>query len=248
MSYNPLSLQGKNILVTGASSGIGRAIAIECAKLGATLVCTGRNEERLKVTMSTLEGAGHLSVVTDISVDEGIDTLLAQLPKLDGVAMVAGIAKNVPAPFVARNELQRVLDINLIAPMLLQGSLLKRKKINNNASLVFMSSIAGIGPYPGQAIYAASKAALMGYMRVLTLELGAKGIRANCILPGMVETPLIRGGSYDEEMLSSDMQNYPLRRYGQPEEVAHLTAFLLSDAAAWITGSCYVIDGGLTRH
>lgn len=248
MSYNPMSLEGKTILVTGASSGIGRAIAIECSKLGATLIITGRNEERLEETASAMAGENHTAITADISTEEGIGAIIAGTPKLDGVAMVAGIGKSTPASFVKTVDLQRVFATNVFAPMALQAALLKKKKINNNASIIFMASIAGIAGQQGQAIYAASKGALLSYMKVLALELGSKGIRANCILPGMVETPLIHRGTYDDEMLQADMKKYPLSRYGQPEEIAHLAAFLLSDAAAWITGANYVIDGGFTRH
>lgn len=248
MSYNPMSLEGKTILVTGASSGIGRAIAVECAKLGATLVCTGRNEERLQETMAMLEGAGHTAVTADISTDEGLDLLAGGLPKLDGAAMVAGINKSLPTAFLKRDEISRILDTNLLAPMLLQAALLKQHKLRKGASVVYMASASAVAGQTGQAMYAASKGALVSYMKVVAHELGPKLIRANCILPGMVETPLIHRGTLDEEMHAKDMQNYPLRRYGQPEEVAHLAAFLLSDAAAWITGSCYAIDGGLTRR
>lgn len=247
MSYNPMSLEGKTILVTGASSGIGRAIAIECSKLGATVVATGRNEERLGETLSLMTGGAHTAVVADIATEDGITALAAQLPCLDGVVHVAGTDKLTPAAFVKRSNAEPILGINLLAPMTLQATLLKKKRINNNASLLFISSIAAIAGQAGQASYAAAKAGLVGYMKVLALELGARGIRANCILPGMVETPLIHR-MHDEEIMRADMQKYPLRRYGRPEEVAHLAAFLLSDAAAWITGCNYVIDGGFTRR
>lgn len=248
MNYNPMSLEGKTILVTGASSGIGRAVAIECSKLGATVIATGRNEERLAETLAQMEGGPHTSIAADIATDEGISELVASLPKLNGVAHVAGIGKSAPAAFVKSVEVQRVLGTNLVSPMYLQALLLKKKKISDGASLVFMASVAGIAGQAAQSIYAASKGGLMAYMRVLALELGPRGIRANCILPGMVETPLIHRGIYDDEMMKADMAKYPLRRYGQPEEVAHLAAFLLSDAAAWISGSNYVIDGGFTRR
>lgn len=247
-AYNPMSLKGKTILVTGASSGIGRAIAIECSMLGATVIATGRNEDRLQETLQLMqEGERHTQISVDITTEEGIVSLVSQLPVLDGVVHVAGMDKLTPTSFVKRSNYAPIMELNLYAPMALQALLLKKKRINNHASLLFISSIAGIAGQTGQATYAASKGGLIAYMKVLALELGARGIRANCILPGMIETPLIHR-VHDEEGMKSDRAKYPLQRYGQPEEVAHLAAFLLSDAATWISGANYVIDGGLTRR
>lgn len=254
MSYNPMSLEGKTILVTGASSGIGRAIAVECSKLGATLVCTGRNGERLQETMAMLEGAGHTAVTADISTDEGIALLVEQLPKLDGVSHNAGITLQMLCQFADREKLEQIINTNLHSIILLQGALLKKRKINKNASLVFMASVAGVSGSVGNAAYAASKAGLIAYMRVLSLEVAGKGIRCNCILPGMVNTPILQSWSGEDDAKAQESveaeakKRYPLGRCGQPEEVAHLAAFLLSGAASWITGANYVIDGGATRR
>lgn len=247
MSYNPMSLAGKTLLITGASSGIGKATAIECSKLGAVVIATGRDEQRLAETIGQMEGEGHTMVSADITTDAGIAELVAQLPHLDGVAHVAGMDKLTPAAFVKRSNIEPIMELNLYAPMVLQALLLKKKRIKNSASLLFISSIAGIAGQTGQSAYAASKGGLVAYMKVLAQELGPRGIRANCILPGMVETPLIHQ-VHDEANMEADMAKYPLHRYGQPEEIAHLAAFLLSDAAAWITGGNYVIDGGFTRR
>ena len=233
-TYNPFSLVGKTILITGASSGIGRATAVECSKLGATCVITGRNEERLNETLSQLAGEGHISIVADISTQEGIDMLVEQSPAIDGLVNNAGIGKNKPIKFYKQEDLESVFQTNTFAP------------INIGGSVVFTSSIAAFNSELGNGIYGASKAAIMSYMHYCASELAAKKIRANSIHPGMVDTPLIHGGSLSEADLQKDMERYPLGRYGKPEEIAHAIIYLLSDASSWITGTSLVIDGGVT--
>lgn len=245
-TYNPFSLVGKTILITGASSGIGRATAIECSKLGATCIITGRNEERLNETLSQLAGEGHISIVADISTQEGIDMLVEQSPAIDGLVNNAGIGKNKPIKFYKQEDLESVFQTNTFAPMLVVKGILKKKKINIGGSVVFTSSIAAFNSELGNGIYGASKAAIMSYMHYCASELAAKKIRANSIHPGMVDTPLIHGGSLSEADLQKDMERYPLGRYGKPEEIAHAIIYLLSDASSWITGTSLVIDGGVT--
>ena len=245
-TYNPYSLVGKTILITGASSGIGRATAIECSKLGATCVLTGRNKERLQETMSQLVGDGHQYIIADLSTQEGIDILAEQAPILDGVVNNAGTGRKKPMAFIKGEDLNYVFQTNTFAPILIIKALLKKKKIARGASLVFTSSIAAFSSDLGNSIYGASKSALMAYMHYCARELAEKQIRANTVHPGMVETKLIHGGAVSEEELQADMQRYPLKRYGQPEEVAHMMIYLLSDASAWVTGQSFVIDGGIT--
>jgi len=243
--YNPFTLQGKTILVTGASSGIGKCTAIECSKLGAKLILTGRNEERLKETLSLLTGDGHGIIVADFNNDGDIEMLATQCPQIDGLVSNAGISSTKPVAFYTNKELAKVFGTNTFAPMLLNRWLLKKKKINNNASVVFTSSIAASIANLGNGIYGSAKAALTAYMRYFALELAPKGIRANCVLPGMVETNLIHGGSITEEDLQNDMKKYPLGRYGKPEEIAWAIIYLLSDASSWTTGTSVVVDGGM---
>lgn len=240
-----MSLEGKTILVTGSSSGIGRAIAIECSKLGATVILTARNEERLKETLSLMEGSGHSYYVGDMNKEEETADLAAELPKLDGVSHNAGIALTMLNSFMKNETVRNLIQTNLLSPMVFQGQLLKQRKIKKNASLVFTASTASIRSGLGNGFYAASKAGLVSYVKGLARELGSKGIRANCISPGMVNTPLIQGlSSFNQEMFDKDTKKYALQRYGEPEEIAHLAAFLLSDASAWISGANYLIDGG----
>lgn len=244
MSYNPFSLEGKTVLVTGASSGIGQATAIECAKMGAKVVITGRNIERLQETFDQLEGEGHLQIVADLNSEDEISKLVEQCPVLNGLVNNAGRGKSKPVNFIGLQDLQDVYQTNLFGVALLTKMLLKKKKIAKEGSVVFTSSISAYMTAAGLSIYASSKAAVAAYMRTCAIELGPKGIRANAILPGMVETKLINSGTYTDEDKQNDLALYPLGRYGRPEDIARAMVFLLSDASAWITGAELVVDGG----
>ncbi len=244
MSYNPFSLSGKTILVTGASSGIGQATAIECSRMGAKVIISGRNQERLQDTFNLLEGDGHLQIIADLDEEEDILRLVDACPTIDGLVNNAGRGKSKPVQFIKKEDLQQVFDTNLFGIALLTKSLLKKKKIAFGGSLVFTSSISAYVSAPGLAIYASSKAAVTAYMRTCALELGVKGIRSNAVLPGMVETKLINSGTYTNEDKQNDLMFYPLGRYGTPKDVAYAIVFLLSDASQWMTGSELIIDGG----
>ncbi len=243
-TYNPFSLVGKTILITGASSGIGRATAIECSKLGATCVITGRNEERLNETLSQMVGDGHQMIVADISLEENITDLVEQCPALDGVVNNAGCGKSKPVSFISSKDLSEVFATNLFGISILTKLLLKKKKIVKGGSIVFTSSISAYMTAPGLSIYASTKAALLAYMRTCAIELGCKNIRANAVLPGMVETKLINSGTYTDEDKQKDLVLYPLGRYGSPNDVAWSIVYLLSDATSWMTGAELIIDGG----
>ena len=248
MSYNPFNLDGKTILITGASSGIGRETAIECSKLGANVVLTGRNEERLIETLEMLEGEGHVYFAADISSEDDIKKLAVDCPPLDGVVNNAGTGKTKPIAFYSEEDLMSIYSTNTFGPMLLTRWLLKKKKIKSNASIVFTSSVASVCSQLGNGMYGSSKAALAAYMRYCARELAPKGICCNAIHPGMVETKFIHGGASSEEDLAKDLLNYPLGRYGRPKDIALATIFLLSDASSWITGTSTIIDGGFTLN
>jgi len=244
---NPFSLAGKTILVTGASSGIGRAVAISCSQLGASLVITGRNEIRLTETFSMLEGTNHQLICADLTKPDDMDKLVEQLPKLDGMVNNAGIAKPLVLQLTETEDVNEIMQINALVPIHLTRLVLQHKKLNKGASLVYISSINGNNcAYIGSTIYAASKSALTGFMKSVALELAPRGIRANCINPGMIETDLLKDGSVGQEEMESDRLKYPLKRYGKPEEVAYAAVYLMSDATQWITGSSLLIDGGYT--
>lgn len=244
--YNPFSLLGKTILVTGASSGIGRATAIECSRMGARCVITGRNMQRLQQTCNDLEGNGHILIIADLSKQDDIDTLADSIPNIDGLVNNAGIGLNKPISYIKQEDLENVFQVNTFAPILLTKALLRKKKINKNGSIVFTSSISAFESNFGRAVYGASKSAIMAYMHYCARELAGKPIRANAVHPAMTETPLIYSGTLTEEDRQRDMMQYPLKRYAKPEEIAYAIIYLLSDASSWTTGTSLIIDGGLS--
>lgn len=248
MSYNPYSLEGKTILVTGASSGIGKATAIECSKMGATVIITARNKDRLDETFLELEGGQpHQQFIADLSDEKEIDNLVLSLPVLDGCVNNAGINKLMLVQFIKEEELKRILQINTVAPIILTQKLVKSKKLKKLSSVVFTSSVAGnFTASFGNSIYSTSKAAINGFVRNAALELAAKKIRCNTVNPGMINTKLIKGLTLSDEQLKDDMERYPLKRYGEAHEVAHAIIYLLSDASTWVTGISLVVDGGIT--
>lgn len=246
-SYNPFSLEGKTILVTGASSGIGKTTAIECSKMGARIIACGRNEERLRESVSMFEGEGHKYVVGDLLKSTDLEALLAKIEKLDGVVLSAGRGLTLPFQFATREKFNDIFDINFFSPIELLRLLIKKKKMNTGSSVVFLVSIGGTGRFSvGNSIYGASKAALQAMVRFCSQELASKKIRVNGINPGMVNTPLIKGGTIAPEQLLEDMAKYPLKRYGEPEDIAYAAIYLLSNASSWVTGQSLVVDGGIT--
>lgn len=244
MNYNPFSLEGKTILVTGASSGIGRGIAIACSKMGATVILNGRNQQKLDATLSQLEEGEHKIIAADLTNSESVDRMVEQIPALDGVVHCAGIGQRVLCKVATENDVDSVMDANFKAPALLQSALLKHKIINKSASIVFIASISTWSPSIGNAFYSASKAAIVSYANCLALELAPRKVRVNCISPAMVWTDLIIQEGVDEEQLKADEQKYPLKRYGTPEDIANLAIYMLSNASTWMTGSNVKISGG----
>ena len=245
--YNPFSLENKKILVTGASSGIGRAIAIECSKMGAEVIITGRNEGRLAETYGQLEGKHPAYIVADLTKEEDIERLVAGTENLNGLVNCAGLTIPKPFKFLQESDIETVMTVNFNAPLLLTQRLVKKKKLEKGGSVVFISSISGTKvSYIAGSIYSASKGAINGLCKGLALELAPQQIRVNTVVPGMVETNIVSGGEIAEEQLEIDRQKYPLKRYGKPEEVAYAVVYLLSGASGWVTGSNLLIDGGYT--
>jgi NAD(P)-dependent dehydrogenase (short-subunit alcohol dehydrogenase family) len=245
-NFQPFSLKSKTILVTGASSGIGRSIAISCSKLGANLIILGRNEGRLNDTFMQLMGNENRSIPVDLNQAELVLNSVSSLPTLDGVVYCAGIQKSSPTKNIEEAEFREIIETNLFSTTRLNTALLQAKKINKNASLVFISSVAsGVVAEVGNAMYSASKGALTAFAKVLALELASRKIRVNCILPAMVKTNLLESISVDKEQIEQDEKRYPLG-YGEPQDVAYAAIYLLSDASKWVTGTNLLLDGGLT--
>lgn len=242
--FNPFSLAEKTILVTGASSGIGQSIAVTISKMGANVIINGRNESRLQATLSMLDGFGHYMVIADITKQADVDVLSSNVAQLDGIVHCAGIGHRMPAKMVTEADVDSVMDANFKGAVLLQAALLMKKKVKKDSSIVFIASKAADYPSVGNAIYSASKGALIAYSKCLALELAPRGIRVNCICPAMVWTDLIMQNEVTVDQLKESEKNYPLKRYGKPEDIANLAVYLLSDASSWMTNSCIDITGG----
>lgn len=240
------ALNGKTVLVTGASSGIGRACAIECARAGARVIITGRHEPRLQEVFNALgEVAGeasHQMIVADLNEDDQLKALADHVGVVDGVVHSAGIDGVAPMHMVSRKMLTHVMDTNYMAPTLLTQRLLFKKKINVGGSIIFMASIAARTGKVGVGPYSASKSALIGSMRPLALEVAKHQIRVNALCPGIVDTPLFEGQrQWLDEVAAA---TYPLG-LGQPEDVAHACVFFLSNASRKVTGTVFSLDGGV---
>ena len=246
-NYNLFSLASKTVLITGASSGIGRETALECARMGASVVITGRDKDRLDETLQLIESDDKTAIIADLTVADDIERLIEALPSLDGVVLCAGNSTTLPLQFGTRDKFDDMFDINFFAPVELLRLLYKKKRLNKGASVVLIASIGGTHSFmPGNGIYGASKAALNSVMKYAAREFASRRIRVNSICPGMVDTPLIHRGTITEEQLAEDAKRYPLGRYGKPSDIAHGAVYLLGDASSWLTGHDLVIDGGFS--
>lgn len=245
--YNPYSLENKTILITGASSGIGKATAVECAKLGARVIITARREEQLKEVLDILEGNNHEYRVCDLRDCNSIIKLIDSINEINGLVNNAGFSKTLPVPYINMNSISDILQVNTIAPILLLSGLVKKRKLSKGSSVVFTCSVSGLGKTsPGNTMYASSKGAIAAFTMGAAKELAEKSIRVNSVCPGMVETNIIDKLSVSKEQLEADRQSFPLKRYGRPEEIAWAIIYLLSNASSWVTGTNLIIDGGRT--
>lgn len=239
------SLEGKTILVTGASSGIGRQISISCSQAGAQIVALGRDAHRLDATLNSMCGLGHRGIQLDLVDEAAIKSTVPAIGKVDGIVHAAGISMLAPLRLASRTHIESQLAANLIGPMLLTQQLLLKNAIQQGGSLVFISSISAHIGVHGVSSYSASKGAIEAMARSLSMEVAKKGIRVNCLAPGLVQTPMFEAALSTTGGLDETIKSYPLG-LGQPEDVANAAIFLLSAASRWITGTTLILDGGHT--
>lgn len=246
---SPFSLSGKRILVTGASSGLGRQIAVSCAAGGAQVIVCGRNTERLQESLSLLAGEGHLMIAGDLTDDAVIAETVERAGLIDGVVHCTGISIPMPARMARRDFVERLYNINVFTPQLLTNQLLAKNSINRGGAILFMSSSAAVRGVHGTSIYAGTKAALIAAARCIALETAKRGIRVNCLAPDLVETPMLHGSGANmptEQWLAEQRAIHPLG-LGTPDDVANAAIFFLSAASRWITGTTLIMDGGITH-
>jgi NAD(P)-dependent dehydrogenase (short-subunit alcohol dehydrogenase family) len=244
-----VDLTNKNILITGASSGIGQATAVLCSALGAHVILLARNPEKLAATTILLGEGQHLSFAVDVTDSEKLEDVIKEvvqkLGKIDGFVHSAGMEMTRPLKILKREQWNSTLDVNVISGFECARIISNAKYINKAASIIFISSIVGLFGQAGKVAYSASKGALVAGSKSLALELAAKGIRVNAILPAVVETEMSNTmlESIGEEAKANVLKMHPLG-FGKPEDVANSCAFLLSEASSWITGTSFIIDGG----
>ncbi len=244
---NPFSLEGKTILITGAASGIGKATALQCSEMGAKLVLLDLNKDGLDKTREAIQSAEVECFPLNLTDYERLCEVVSELPKLDGVASNAGIFYSMMAKLSDKKDMEKIFGVNTFSHINLIQQLMAQKKLNKGASIVFTSSMSGVycGAVGG-SLYGATKSALAGYAKALAIELAPRGIRVNTVHPGMINTPLIHSAALSQDVLDEDKRNYPLGRYGEPEEIAYSIVYLLSDATKWMTGTQLLIDGGFS--
>lgn len=241
---NPFSLEGKTILVTGASSNIGRQIAVKCSEMGAKVILSARNEERLKETLSKMMGDAHQMAPCDLSNAESIPALVDQVTELDGVVMCAAIFRTTPIRNNRRKYTEEMFNTNTFSNIDLVQLLLKNKKIKDGGSILFISSVAAYRPYAGNALYSATKGAINSFCQVLAIEQGSRKIRANCVSPGIIKSDMAPiDYAITEEELQKEEARFPLG-FGHTEDIAYAAVYMMSDASKWVTGTNMIVDGG----
>ncbi|SIS83836.1 NAD(P)-dependent dehydrogenase, short-chain alcohol dehydrogenase family [Kaistella chaponensis] len=248
------SLSNKTILITGASSGIGRSCAVQCSKMGASLLLMGRNVDELNRTVSELQpGTKVEMIVADFSKMVDLELLIAEkiltIGKIAGFIHCAGVEKTLPLKKQTSEVFQSIFDINVFAGFELAKIISLKKYKAEKASFVFIASVAGMVGESGKTIYSASKGAVISGARSMSMELARSDIRVNSISPAMVKTPILEKmfDGIGEEASQNIIKKHPLG-IGEPEDVANACVFLLSDAAKWITGTNLVVDGGYTAQ
>lgn len=251
---NQFSLKDKNILITGASSGIGRSCSVECSKSGANLILIARNEEELQKTVSMLAPEAKAeTIIADIAQCENLEEIIAEkvseIGKISGFIHCAGVEKTLPLKKHTPQLYHDIFAVNVIAGFEIAKILSLKKYKTETSSFVFISSVAGMVGEIGKAAYSSSKGAVISGARSMAMELSRSNVRVNSISPAMVNTPILEKmfENIGEEAAEEILKKHPLG-IGKPEDVANACIFLLSDAARWITGSNLVVDGGYSAQ
>jgi NAD(P)-dependent dehydrogenase (short-subunit alcohol dehydrogenase family) len=249
----PFDLSGKNILVTGASSGLGRQIAISCSRMGARIVLMARDGQRLQKTLSEMQNPEyHLSISVDLvefeKIETSINEAVAQIGKIHGLVNCAGISSTLPIRSVSPEKLLTLFNINVISAYQLTRLISNPKYFSHiGGSIIFISSVMGLVGENGKSAYSMTKGALISGARSLAVEFSSKKIRVNCISPGIIITPLNANAEYiSDENKRQALEHQHLLGLGTPEDVASACIYLLSNASRWVTGINLVVDGGYT--
>jgi NAD(P)-dependent dehydrogenase (short-subunit alcohol dehydrogenase family) len=249
---NPFTLQNKTIIVTGASSGIGRACAIQYSRFGANVILLGRNTDRLEETLAQMTQTNfHKIVSVDLGDFESLEAILKSELNgifIDGFIHCGGISSTTPLRALTPEKMEEFFRVNYISAIQICKIISKPQYLNKTgASYVFLSSVIGHVGELGKTIYSGTKGALLSSTKSLALELASKKIRVNCISPGVILTPMTQAQAYtqNEESLKKIKELHPLG-LGTVNDIANASQFLLSDSASWITGTSLIVDGGYT--
>ena len=243
---NSINLQGKCVLVTGASSGIGRACAICASRLGAHIIATGRRINALQETLAQCDGNGHQTEVGDIADPAFVKSLVEKAGKIDGLVHAAGIGPACPVGALTMEHVEEVMRTNYYSFLELMKFCSKNKHHNANFSVVAISSVSALAGWRGVAVYGGSKGAISSSIRAMAIEFAAKGIRVNAVCPSNIRTPMLDDVliGKDSEAAKEEIQSRQPLGLGEPDQVAWPVCFLLSDAASFITGVNLPVDGG----
>lgn len=245
MMFNPFSLNGKKVLITGASSGLGITIATDVSKMGADVIITARNKERLNTTYLGLEGEGNSQIIADLCREDDIELLTKELPILNGIVLCAGVIKTLPVKNINNEAIETVFQTNILSSIQLLSRLLKSKKLAQGASVIFISSVSTFNVKIGNSLYSASKGAVNSFAKAMALEVAKQKMRVNCIQPGYIPSGMLVPGAITSEQIDEYILKHPLG-FGRPSDISHACIYFLSDASQWITGSILTVDGGLT--
>ena len=249
--FNPFSLENKHIVITGASSGIGRQCAISCSKMGARVTLIGRNVERLQETCNLMNGDGHLFFSFDVTqvnlIKELIESIVNKVGKIDGFIHAAGIEKTLPLKILSIEDYESLFKVNALSSFEFIHQFSNKKFLNNGGHIVLISSITAVIGRGGLAAYSASKGAIVSAVRSMAIEFAKKQVTINCVSPGTVLTPLMQNflSSLTEEEYEKRVSGFPLG-LGHVDDVANACIYLLSDASRWVTGQNLIVDGGYT--